>query len=268
MAALAKAVQISKSVNNVTKLLTNLSLTPNVKSILSPIRKQWIPSSQYALIHTTLKQNDLMEFFDNKDNWGKTSVKVGRSWRKDELRLKSNEDLHKLWFVLLKEYNMLLTMEQAYKEKFEYFPNPERIDKILNSMSNVESVVRERNQAYYKLETGTTGERPAQMSYNALGLRYFYRMSQYSVPKYMNTRWHKRYMFGYGGYAVQKFLRLYREKLYNIKRRQRNRETNRVGVLMRMFPNLDLEAAKEQYPGADIEKLMKMRKVDGHFQRE
>lgn len=54
---------------------------------------------QCALIHTTPKQNDLMEFFDDPNNWGKKEVKVGRSWRKEELRLKSSEDLHKLWYV-------------------------------------------------------------------------------------------------------------------------------------------------------------------------
>jgi large subunit ribosomal protein L47 len=48
-------------------------------------------------MHTTLKRYDLMEFFDDPKHWGKNEVRVGRSWRKDELRLKSNTDLHKLW---------------------------------------------------------------------------------------------------------------------------------------------------------------------------
>jgi large subunit ribosomal protein L47 len=39
-----------------------------------------------------------MEFFDDKKNWAAESIKVGRSWNKDELRIKSNEDLHKLWY--------------------------------------------------------------------------------------------------------------------------------------------------------------------------
>ena len=42
-------------------------------------------------------------------------------------------------------------MEHAYKEAVEKFPNPERLDKVEESMDNIESVVRERNRAYFEV---------------------------------------------------------------------------------------------------------------------
>ena len=57
---------------------------------------------------------------------------------------------------------MLKTMEEYYKDECETFPSPERIDKVEQSMKNLEEVVRERNKAYWELQVGegTTGERP------------------------------------------------------------------------------------------------------------
>lgn len=38
-------------------------------------------------------------------------------------------------YVLLKEKNMLLTMEEESKKEFKLFPNPERIDKVSDNLS-------------------------------------------------------------------------------------------------------------------------------------
>lgn len=95
-----------------------------------------------------------MSFFDEPGNWGADEVKTGRAWRIDELRIKSNEDLHRLWYVLVKERNMLMTMEEAAKEAIENMPSPERIDKVEESMKNIEEVILERNRAYWELEVG------------------------------------------------------------------------------------------------------------------
>jgi large subunit ribosomal protein L47 len=40
---------------------------------------------------------------------------------------------------------------------------------VEESMNNLETVVRERNEAYYKLETGQTGERPVCLRKGAVG---------------------------------------------------------------------------------------------------
>lgn len=218
-------------------------------------------------IHTTNYNRDLMDFFDSKKNWGEQTIKVGRAWKLDELRIKSNTDLHKLWYVLLKERNMLFTMEQECNEKMRLFPSPERIDKVQESMANIEKVVRERNVAYYKLETGETGERPAEEIVNLLGLPEEYRKQEYYLPKFMNTRWVKKY-YEHGfvtSYAVKKFLRLYREKQRVEAKKGRNRDFNHVQHLLKRFPNMDMEALNAQYPNVDLEKAKRSRKVRGHF---
>lgn len=39
-------------------------------------------------------------------------------------------------YVLLKERNRLLTMEEEYRHQHELFPNPERIDKVIKISLN------------------------------------------------------------------------------------------------------------------------------------
>lgn len=244
-----------KSLHSAIKICRSLNITNN-----------GITNCFNRNIQSTNINYDLMEFFDTKKNWGESQIKVGRAWKLDELRIKSNSDLHKLWYVLLKERNMLFTMEHECNEKIRLFPNPERIDKVQDSMNNIETVIRERNVAYYQLETGETGERPVNEVTNLIGLPEKYQPKEYCMPKHMNTKWAKTYLEN--GYitskAVKKFLRLYKEKQYVEEKKAKNRDFNHVQQLLKRFPDMDMEKLKMEYPDVDIEKAKRSRKVRGH----
>ncbi|XP_065583567.1 large ribosomal subunit protein uL29m-like, partial [Artemia franciscana] len=147
--------------------ISNISRLCNAASSLKFIQTSR-DSQCKNFLSTSSSLFGFLEFFDDPKNFGAQEVKVGRSWKVDELRLKSNVDLHKLWYILLKERNMLLTMEHAHKEEAQYFPNPERMDKVEESMENLEKVVRERNRAYWQLETGKSGEQEGEQILNEL----------------------------------------------------------------------------------------------------
>jgi large subunit ribosomal protein L47 len=207
----------------------------------------------------------LMEFFDDKKNYGENEVKHGRNWTIDELRIKSNTDLHKLWYVLLKEKNMLLTMEEECKRDHRHFPSPERLDKVNMSMTNLESVVRERNKAYHELETGETGERPGELKTNVLGLHSFVKATEHVVPNYLNKKWLEAQKTPKGGHDVALFLKNLRETRWNETRKARNRDRNQVAYLLKRNPDLDRGLLQRKYPHVNIERLEKMDKFRGHF---
>ena len=118
-----------------TPLLSVSTRTRSLFTIANPVLQHKpnaiTTASSKLYFSTTSPRADLMEFFDTKDNWKETKVRHGRPWKMEELRLKSNTDLHQLWYILHKERNMLLTMEQVYKDNFVLFPSPERIAKVI-----------------------------------------------------------------------------------------------------------------------------------------
>jgi len=67
-------------------------------------------------------------------------------WRCSDLRLKSFDDLQKLWFVLLKERNMLLTYRQQCSATQSRMANPERLAKVKKSMAHIKMVLGERHR--------------------------------------------------------------------------------------------------------------------------
>lgn len=62
----------------------------------------------------------------------------GRAWTADELRIKSFEDLHKLWFVLLKELNLLSTQKNEARRIGQRWFGQARVDKVQYSLAGLE----------------------------------------------------------------------------------------------------------------------------------
>ena len=82
-------------------------------------------------------------------------------------------------------------MEQVYKTELENMPNPERIDKVEESMENIEYVVRERNRAYYELETGESGERERIIRPGPFGFDVGYVKTEHFLPRKYNIEYRK-----------------------------------------------------------------------------
>ncbi|KAK7046749.1 54S ribosomal protein l4 [Favolaschia claudopus] len=77
----------------------------------------------------------------------------GRPWLASELRLKSFKDLHTLWYVLLRERNMLATQREEmrrmglHKDKFPH-SNAVNTAKCRKSMARIKAIMNERRVAY------------------------------------------------------------------------------------------------------------------------
>jgi len=77
---------------------------------------------------------------------------VGRAWKASELRGKSFDELHTLWFVLLKERNMLLSERERARKEQRTMERRDRLLKVQLSMSRLQTVLRERKLVHERLK--------------------------------------------------------------------------------------------------------------------
>ncbi|KAI0071698.1 MRP-L47-domain-containing protein, partial [Panus rudis PR-1116 ss-1] len=78
-------------------------------------------------------------------------VPSGRSWSAAELRRKSFKDLHTLWYVLLRERNLLATQrEEARRLGIDHskLRSAKRSYMVRKSMARIKYVLNERRLAY------------------------------------------------------------------------------------------------------------------------
>ncbi|KAJ3047900.1 39S ribosomal protein L47, mitochondrial [Rhizophlyctis rosea] len=96
----------------------------------------------------------LEEFFDNPKGWVWTEweLPTGRAWKSDELRIKSFDDLHKLWWVCLKEVNKLKSQQKEAGRYKVLFPHDQRLQQTRQTMSKIKLVLWERRIAYFQAQ--------------------------------------------------------------------------------------------------------------------
>ncbi|XP_028915597.1 39S ribosomal protein L47, mitochondrial [Ornithorhynchus anatinus] len=203
---------------------------------------QVAPVHHCRFLHVSSSMKGLEEFFDDPKNWGAETVKSGAAWTCEQIRTKSNEDLHKLWYVLLKERNMLLTLEQEAKRQVLPMPSPERLEKVIESMDAIDTVVQERDRALRLLQTGQEYPRPGAWRRNILGQVIWHKFKQWAIPWYVNRRY-KRKRF-YAMPYTEPLQRLILEKHLAAAARKKNREEKREKLLERKFPSYAAKKAK------------------------
>jgi large subunit ribosomal protein L47 len=114
--------------------LSTFRYTPN-PTLISQISPNGLTSS-----------SPLNAFRDLVPKAKRESEPVGRSWSVKELRRKSYDDLHKLWYILYKERNMLLTETNLARRHGYEMVQPDRKSKVQKSMGAIKHVLGERKR--------------------------------------------------------------------------------------------------------------------------
>jgi len=93
------------------------------------------------------------EFFDPERKAGEPFV-AGRAWTVVDLRRKNFDDLHKLWYVLYKERNLLLSLKAKYRRNGRPIAQLEdnRYIKVKRSMAAIKHVLGERQKIGNKIK--------------------------------------------------------------------------------------------------------------------
>lgn len=96
-----------------------------------------------SLAESAASNAGIRGFIDSGQGAG--AAQTGRAWRTNELRLKSYDDLHRLWFVLLRERNVLLTEKEWCRSNNRHWLRGEsNLYKVKRSMARLKGVVGER----------------------------------------------------------------------------------------------------------------------------
>ena len=113
------------------------------------------PNSIFKMSFSTSNHTlGLQDFFDNGNGWAwnEKLMPTGRAWMSAELRRKSFEDLHALWFTCIKEQNKLSSMKQEAARFQLFFPYKPRGIQVRLTMARIKQVLWERRTAFLQAQ--------------------------------------------------------------------------------------------------------------------
>jgi len=104
----------------------------------------------YAFFRQKEKDGELQyETLEPRDDRGRDT---GRSWKAAELRRKSFKDIHTLWYVLLRERNLLATQREEARrlgiQNAGYLAGNKKLHQCRKSMARIKYVLNERRLLY------------------------------------------------------------------------------------------------------------------------
>ncbi|KAJ3022541.1 39S ribosomal protein L47, mitochondrial, partial [Thoreauomyces humboldtii] len=99
-------------------------------------------------------QRGLEDFFESDKGWAwsETEVPTGRAWLASELRTKSFEDMHSLWWMCIKEQNRLYSQKEEARRFQLYFPHRERMYQVKTTMKRIKLVLWERRIEWFRAQ--------------------------------------------------------------------------------------------------------------------
>lgn len=139
MSFLARARTVAASLTRATTTST-MSCCSTARASSTLIQSTWMRGVSSTA--STSRAHGLDAFIDASR--GDEKAHVGREWLASDLRKKSFDDLHELWYVLLAERNMLLTERNLARANREPMRAPQRMTRVRKSMARIKHVLTER----------------------------------------------------------------------------------------------------------------------------
>ena len=99
------------------------------------------------VVHDIEKTTTVADLFTDPYELDPELPEPGRRWSAAEMRLKSSEDMSKLWIVLMRERNMLYSARMAHRLNKTKMLHTDRLAKVRKSMAMIKVVLGERERA-------------------------------------------------------------------------------------------------------------------------